>query len=329
MNMNIGFHNFAMSSPFAAERNSNNISGESLRQGSLSPRQRRHIQQREVEREREMRMREMEKKRIDQINAEMDRVRESEDMEEYAKRLMLVSLGRQIGQIHINRQEREQLAVEREMKRQQAEMEERMREQEERMREQREANRPDPQTEEELQQAIANETTRGMTMISANVDNIRTLSHTRARLSAEATRLENEAGTSQTRQEVWSDRRYGMALAQMGRDKADLEAVLNCEYATDEHVRAAMATFAGRMAGAAASVNPDPYSLLDGYHGRQISDLNTRIARLDVAILSEVSAMYRESQNMQEEQLRLSQTDVTEEGEENYDDAHTPIDIQL
>jgi hypothetical protein len=327
--MNIGFHNFAASSPFAAERDSNNINAGALRQGVLSPRQRRHIQQREVEREREMRMRDMENKRIDQLNAEMDRVRESEDMEEYAKRLTLVSLTRQIGQIHINRQEREQLAVEREMKRQQAEMEERMREQEERMREQREANRPDPQTEEELQQAIANETTRGMTMISANIDNIRTLSHTRARLSAEATRLENEAGTSQTRQEVWSDIVYGRALTQTMRDKETLQEILNDPNTTPEQAMNAMATFAGKMRGAAASVNPDPYSLLDGYHGRQISDLNTRIARLDVAILSEISEMYRESQRMQEEQLRLSQADVAEDGEETYDDAYTPIDISL
>ena len=389
--MNIGFHNFA-SSPFAAidhDYDNNNFDGASIRT-ALTPRQQRHMHERVAEREREARIREMENEQIQRLNEQRDNIRgridaleykqhtgytmttviidgeeiqkpvakTQDEMRETAERIQAlrnsVSLtGQQIDQIHRNRAQREELAIEREAMRQQAELEEQLRLQEERMREKAEANRPEPQTEEELEQAIVNETTRGLTMMSVRMDNIRELSRTSARLSAEATQLENEHDTSQTRQELWADIREGRAILQAVRDDSNLaeaqgqfdrasrelaDAMKSGDQARyeearrnfdryDQQYRNAQAIRSAQGMAAAISENPEPYSLMDGFHGRQLSDLNSRISRLGIAITSEISALYRDSQEMQEEQLRLAQKTPVEDEDEASE--YGSIDVML
>jgi len=382
--MTIGFHNFS-SSPFASinrDYSTNNFDGSNLRVRT-SPLQQRHMRERAAEREREMQMREMENRQMERLNEQMDRIRDriSHYHEESAKRAkngltltpgyepeelgdiealrnQLDFLGGQVGLIKNNRANRAELATEREAMRQQAELEEQLRLQEERLRERAEANAPEPQTEEELEQAIANEATRGLTMMSVRMDNIRYLSGTRARLQAKSTRLENEIGASQSRQEQWSDMREGMEILEEARigdlvremreevsgaearlqaairsgDEASIDEArdnLNATIERSDGINRLAAT-AGRAAG--ISHNPAAYSLSDGYHGRKIPDLNGRISRLGIAIMSEVSAMYRDSQAMQENQLRLAQMHPNESEDDasgEYESEQPLIDVSL
>jgi len=269
----------------------------------------------------------------------------------------------QIDQIHRIRASREELAIEREAQRQQAEMEEQLRLQEERMREAAEKNQPEPQTEEELEQAINNETTRGLTMMSARLDHIRSLSGTRARLQAEATMLENEQDNSQSRQEQWADLREGREIVEAARLQGmALEARADAEKASQrlelaaerlqlaiesgdadrirdakeelgnlqeayDHSRKFATAFGSRAAFASfvsseVSDNPEPYNLMDGFHGRHLANLNAGVSRISTSIKSEINALYRDSQEMQEEQLRLSQIPVEEEDEETHIDVN-------
>ncbi|MCL2839239.1 MAG: hypothetical protein FWE05_00570 [Defluviitaleaceae bacterium] len=393
--MNIGFHNFS-TSPFSAmNRESNTLDGTALRNAIGTPRQQRHMRERMAEREREMQMRMHENQQIErlgeQVNHTRDRIAlqmlemregrkeiveidgvETEitvaltavEMEEAAKRLeamgeSLSSLGNQINQIHRNRAQREELAVEREAARQQAELEEALRTKEERARENAEANQPEPQTEEELEQAIANETTRHLTMVGARMDNIRNLSGTRARLQAEAARLENENASAQSRQDLWGDVREGREVLQVGRsidrnnaarhhrddaaqrlqraiDSGDQDKIEAAETALAwayEGMQRAGNIGAMTQAAAGASDNPEDYNLMDSFHGRQATSLNGRIARIDTAIAAEIGAMYRDGQVMQEEQLRLSQTQVQEAYEEDENDEgespYVQVDVRL
>ncbi|MCL2218044.1 MAG: hypothetical protein FWB91_13640, partial [Defluviitaleaceae bacterium] len=264
--MNIGFHNFA-ASPFASldsdYNDSTNFDGAALRTGAGSSLRQRHMLQRAAEREREMATRLRENKQIERLNEQMNSTRDRIAMLEYEKlngvkqtveiggvkvqkrvlmtkdekqeatkrldamRSSLSFSNQQIEQIHRNRAQREELAIEREAQRQQLELEEQLREQEARAREAAEANQPEPQTEEELEQAIQNEATRSLTMISVRMDNIRSLSGTRARLQAEATMLENENDTSQARQEQWADIREGREIVAAAQLVDDVNAARN------------------------------------------------------------------------------------------------------
>lgn len=203
-----------------------------------------------------------------------------------------------IMQIKANRAKREAMAADREARRQQLEMQEMLRLKEERMEKLAEKHRQEPETEEELEQAIANETTRVLTHISARLDNVRSLSNTRTRLQAEATRLNGEVNTSQTRQEGWLDHLYGR-----------------------RRIKEAMGKPTDKLA------NPLSFDLNDGFHGRQIDSLNEGIARLDVAIHAELNAIKRDARLYQEEQSRLGDQKLPKE--EDDEDNSIYINVQL
>lgn len=317
--MTIGFHGFANTAlagtTVSSDGTQGNISGASFRMATSS-RQQRHIQERVAEKEREMRLRETENLRIEKIHEEMGRVEDS-DMDEEVIRLTLQSLRNQVSQIHLGREMRQQAAVERELNRQQAEFDERMREMEERRSEQAESQNNQPMTEEEIEEAIERETIRHMTIISTRMDNIRGLSRTRASLAAKATRLENEHDESQSRQEL---NRASLEARAIERSLFDSENGLT-NWAT---VRAAEITAEGN-----ASLS---YNLQHGFHGTLLEGLNMGIARIDANITAEISAMYRDSQAMQNEQLRLSQEqpiDSNEENEYSQESGYPSFDIVL
>jgi len=317
--MTIGFHGFAngklASTSFSGEGNQGNVNGASFRKATTS-RQQRHIQERVAEKEREMRLREMENIRIERIHEEMDRV-EASDLDEEVIRLTLQSLRNQVSHIHLAREMRQQAAVEREMNRQQAEFDERMRELEERRSEQAESQNNKPMTEEEIEEAMERETIRSMTLMSTRMDNIRGLSQTRASLAAKATRLENEHAESQTRQEL---NRAALESRAIQRSVQDSENGVT-SWAT---VRAAEITSAGNA--------KLPYNLLHGFNGTLLEGLNMGISRITAAITAEVSAMYRDSQQLQDEQLRLSQEqpiDSSEDDEDSQESRYPSFDIVL
>lgn len=308
--MTIGFHGFANANlagvNISGEGTQGNVSGASFRKVTNS-RQQRHVQERTAEKERELRLRESENLRIEKIHEEMGRV-EASGMDGEVIKLTLQSLRNQISQIHIGREMRQQAAVEREMNRQQAEFDERMRELEERRNEQAEAQSNRPMTEEEIEEVTARETIRGMTIISNRMDNIRELSRTRASLAAKATRLEVEHDKSQRRQE------------------------LNFESLGAIDANGNIMQPAAGETGWTAHRLPFHYNLLHGYNGTLLEGLNAGIGQIDATIAAEVSAIYRDSQAMQNEQLRMIQEqpiDSDQENETGEERGYPSIDVVL
>jgi len=393
--MNVGFQHFAAShSPFsAANRTNNTFDGSALRNGFGNQRQQRHMRrERMAEREREMQTRMQEYQQIERLGVQMDGIREriaaqrlemlegrididddgmevlvaltDEEMKEANARIAsmnasLSAMGREVGNIQRGRVNREQIAAEREAARQQAEIEETLRAKEARVREKAESNQSEPQTGEELDLAIANESTRSLTMMSVRVDNIRHLSSTRSRLQAESTRLQGEHRTSQLRQAQWQDvirsnekldtaQRNGKIKDTSAKvSQADQRLTNARQTGIDSLIRSAEDALRSAKWDAADALrdnvlaqkampfsdNLDNYSLMDGFHGRQSADLNGRISRIDTAIASQIGAIYRDSQAAQDELLRLSQAPVQDADEDDANDeeknVYVPVDMHL
>ena len=248
----------------AAEENRNfGVLDRPLNRTSGQNRQSR-LQQRTAEREREMRIRERENEFIKKINEQMAQVKDS-DMDDDLKRLTLSTLEDQIRQIHEARAERERLAVEREAQRNQIEQEERRREKEERARA-KAAKHQDPEDAAERAKI------RDMSLMSARMDNISSMSTTRARLTSEAEQLSQDIDNSRS----------------LAENAAEAVRLRNARYGTTgpEHV---------------ANWQTNSSDFRQGH----LENLNAGIAGLDAAINAQVAALYRDSQEMQETQLEL------------------------
>lgn len=233
---------------------------------------RNRVNERIAQREREMQIRERENEIIRKIKEEIARV-ESSDMADDLKRLTLMSLGEQIQQIHDNRSEREQLAIEREMRQNKMEQEERQREKEERGRAKAERHMDQ---EEAMERAIV----RDLSLIGARMDSISSLKTTRARMVSEASQLEQDLENSKT----------------LSRDAAQQARQRNAMHGTigPEHV-------------ISTSSNPKDF------RQTHLQNLNEGISRLDSTINSQVAALYRDSVRMQETQLELAENNDREE----------------
>ncbi|MCL1846113.1 MAG: hypothetical protein FWF77_09440 [Defluviitaleaceae bacterium] len=222
------------------------------------------------------------------------------------------SLSSQIAQIHAARAERERIAMEREFARMQEEMEERIRERE-RIAEEQQENRTD-RTEEELEADAQSSTVRSLLTADARMQDIRSLSRTRAQLQASATRMEGEARFDRERTRIAN---------------AEIEA-----HVARQNVQAREEYIAAR---AAAEEDPDlpvprrteplqaqllydrnPLSP-DGFRGRHLARLNGAIAGLDASINRSVAALYRDSQRLQESQLRVAREMAEAESESDDD----------
>jgi len=287
-------------SPFANKRNeTGSFDASHLRKVISSPLQQRHMQERMREQERELRIREEEGIRIQRFNEQIERVREQKEnglISEESMNLSIKSITSRIGQIQINRSNSEQAAIERESIRQQAEMDEQIRKQEERMREQAEAAEDDvTDCEWELEQKNQRNMTRSLTSISTSIDNIRSLSSTRASMAAEAGQMSNSADASTRRQEQWESIVEGKAIAN--------PSVMNTP--------------------------KERYNLLDGWNGRHLENLNTGIARISAKIESEIASIYRESQAMQEANLRYARDAAGLENRNEDEEDNEKIDIKL
>lgn len=254
-------------------------------------RQRNMHQQRAAEQEREMRLRELENERIHKIMEQIQTAKANESgLSDEIVNLTISMFNDQINQIHMNRAEREQLAIEREMIRQQNEMDERMRERE-RMAREREENSVQNKTQEEYESAQERSMVQSMTSIGIAMDNVSTLSSTRTRLSAEAGQLEREADFD-------ISRRRSAVIELQSQDLQPSKI-------------AHLPTF-----------NP---LAQDSFVGRHHTNLNIGIARTNAAINSQVSALYREGQRMQEEHLQLTREQYTTPlEEEQEEDAARP-----
>ena len=230
------------------------------------------LQQRTAERERELQIRERENEFIKKIREQMAQVKDSE-MSDDLKRLTLSSLEDQIRQIHEARAERERLAIEREAKRNQIEQEERRREKEERARA-KAAKHQDP--DETAERAKI----RDMSLMSARVDKINSLSTTRARLTSEAGQLEQDVANSQS----------------LSENAAEAVRQRNAMYGTigPEHV-ISWQTNGG------------------DFRQNHLENLNAGAAGIDAAINTQVAALYRDSKEMQETQLELNREKEDEE----------------
>ena len=238
------------------ERPLNSVSGQN-RQNRLL--------QRTAERERELQIRERENEFIKKIKEQLVQVKES-DMDKDLKRLTLMSLEDQIRQIHDVRAERERIALEREARMNQIEQEERRREKEERARA-KAAKHEDPDSITEKAKI------RDLTLISARMDKVSSLSTTRTRLQSEAVQLEQDIENSK----------------KLSKNAADDVRLSNALHGTigPEHV---------------ISWQTNSGDFRQGH----LENLNAGIAGLDAAINAQVAALYRDSRQMQETQLELS-----------------------
>jgi len=265
---------------------------------SRGERKRDLMQERVAAHEREMRMRETEDKRISKLNEEIFRVEESE-MSDEAKKLTIAMLNEQINSIFMTRAEREQAAIEREMQRQQQEMEERMRERERLAQESQTENK----TEEELQAAAERSAVRGLTAIGTRLDNISSLKRTRASMNAEATRLRGEGD-------------FDKSFVRQSNQKIIAHA-------------SATGASVSFLFGGNSSLSADTFK------GRHLINLGAGISRLTSNINHQVSSLYRDSQKLQEEQLRIyrekarvpSQQDDDDEEQHSYE--NNSFDMRL
>ena len=237
------------------------------------------LQQRTAEREREMRIRERENEFIKKIHEQMAQVKDSE-MGNDLKRLTLASLEDQIRQILEARAERERLAIEREAQRNRIEQEERRREKEERARA-KAAQHEDPEEASERAKI------RDMSLMSARMDKINSMSTTRASLQSEATQLEQDIDNSRALSDNAAE-----AVRQRNATQGTIgpERVISWQTGSSD------------------------------FRQGHLENLNTGIAGLDAAINAQVAALYRDSQEMQETQLELSrERDNDDESSQTYD----------
>ena len=232
------------------------------------------LQQRTAEREREMQIRERENEFIKKIKEQMAQVKDSE-MADDLKRLTLSSLEDQIRQIHEARAERERLALEREAQRNQIEQEERRREKEERA-------RAKAVKHEDPEDAAERAKIRDMSLMSARVDKINSMSTTRASLQSEAAQLE---------QDIDNSRNLSETAAEEIRNRNALHGTVGPEQVMSWQTNSG------------------------DFRQSHLGNLNAGIAGLDAAINAQVAALYRGSQEMQETQLELSR----EKDDEEYD----------
>jgi hypothetical protein len=257
---------------------------------------------------------------LESLNEEMERLQGT-----------IMSLSTQIGNIHMARAEREQIAIEREMMRQQQEMDERMREHE-RIAQERESARNENRTQEELEEAAERNKIRGMVAMGTRLENISSLSSTRASLSAAATRLEGEANFDMHRQRIANE-----AISTFVRRDNER---------TREIHSTRMEQFTEAVARGEDALPPAPWRPMevghvfndnplapDGFRGRHLLNLNMGIARTSANINQLVGALYRDSQNMQEQQLRIMREKATAPSEQDEDNRNEyengSIDLRL
>ena len=236
------------------------------------------LQQRTAEREREMQIRERENEFIKKLQEQMAQVKDSEKSDDL-KRLALSSLEDQIRQIHEARAERERLALEREAHRNQIEQEERRREKEERARA-KAARHEDPEDAAERAKI------RDMSLMSARIDNINSMSTTRARLQSESEQLS---------QDVENSRSLSENAAEEVRNRNALQGTIGPEHVISWQTNRG------------------------DFRQSHLENLNAGIAGLDGAINAQVAALYRDSQAMQDTQLELSRENYDDEDSESYD----------
>jgi hypothetical protein len=239
------------------------------------------MEQREIARQREARLREAEDLHIARIREEMDSLRGT-GMEPDLLSAALRGLSSQISEILAQRAEREQIAMERELQQKKADMEERRRENEERAEEKRAENA----TAEELEQMRERALTRGIVTMSARADNIAGLRRTRATLAVEAGQLSRDIENS-----------YGPVVVH------DMQQLIEATSQTQETIDPVIWANVGRA-------NPNDF------RNRQLRALQGGIARLDTAILGETASLYRDSQALQESQLRTADHEPTPELDE-------------
>lgn len=284
-------------------------------------RRRDFMQERLAAQERERRIREAENQRIQQLNEQINRsdkrivslnetivslqeenavehaeLIENLEMQARQLRASIFSMGEQINRIHMTRAEREQSAIERELLRQQHEMEERMRERERIAQE----NRRENKTEEELEEEVERSKIRNITAMGARMDNINALSRTRASLSAEAARLRGEADFDIRRTRIANEQIISHVR------QFNMEAALTRKETVADSIERGLpipTMPTGSMeVGFLFSGNP---LSADTFRGRHLQNLNTGISRLSATINQQVGALYRDSQRMQNEQLRI------------------------
>lgn len=286
--------------------------------------------------ERERRIREAEDTRIRTINENMntlgdrvasinEQIYEMQNSETEPDTELLKSLNREIAQlettldgmagqiarIHINRAEREQQAMEREFMRKQEEMEERIRERERLAEEKRLENKD----EEELEEAAERAKIRGFAQMSVRAENISALSQTRASMQAEATRLSGEAEFDKSRQRIANREIISNAQRQ---NVQRLEAFRDAKAHAEEY-NLPFNRSRPAFVEAGPPFDHNPLSP-DGFRGRHLGRLNAGIAGLTANINHQIAALYRDSQQLQESQLRINREKSMlpeEEDEEN------------
>ncbi|MCL2223407.1 MAG: hypothetical protein FWB96_00395 [Defluviitaleaceae bacterium] len=307
--MRLAFANFNENSNETQGRNGvfrlNNVR-ENRPNNTRTGRQRDMMQERMAAHEREMRIREMEEKRIANIRDEIHEVENSE-MGVEAINLTVTMLTEKIAEIFTQRAEREQLAIEREFQRQQQEMEERMRERE---RQAHENMNTSNKSDEELEAAAERSQIRNMTVMGARLDTIGEMSRTRASMSAEATRLRNEADNDNTFVRRSNDAIRAFVSRSNAQDK-------EIAYATGTPLPTPMAI--GHL------FTPRPLGD-DTFRGRHFQNLNIGIARLTSGINQQIGALYRDSQNLQNEQLRIFREQSNLPSQEEEDENREPYE---
>ena len=261
--------------------------------------------------------------RIDDATAELGRL---ESALETTKEMLINTTI----QIQMARTEREQLEVEREMMRQQQEMDARMREREREAQEQ-QAQRMENKSEEELEAAAERAAIRSFATLDTRRNTISALSTTRASMRASATRLRGEANYDMHRQRIANEEIASNARSFNDAERKAFEAEMERFEATGSRGR-------GRATDHIAPTPPTPMTpghffqknplAPETFRGRHVATLERGVARTTSNINRAIGAMYRDSKNMQEEQLRIYREKATAHSEEYHEVAEQFPNVQ-
>jgi hypothetical protein len=259
--------------------------------------------------------------RIAEIEAEMPRLQTAIDA-------AVEIANSQLAQLSTARAERDMAAIEQEIIRQQREMDSRMRDRE-REAEEQYARRLEEKSEEELEAAAERSAMRGFAMMDTHRGDISSLTATRANMQASATRLRGEPRMELHRQRIANEAISANAREfnskEISRREAHRERLMRAGYSGSD-LESQMDVVASSPMRPNSFFSESPLSI-DSFKGQHLVSLGAGIARTTANIDRAVSAMYRDSKSMQEEQLRIYREKANAHSEED-DDYENPRNVE-
>ena len=294
------------------------------RMGARNSRIAQIMQDRLREREREMQIQERENEMIKELNERINETKLNTDLDRDTRQLVIQGYVDRITRIHEGRAEREALAAEREIMRQQAVIEETSRTGE--------VPNQEHDTKEEAEEAKERASIKGLTRLAVAQHTINTLQRTRASLSSEAGQIRRAIESDNSSQVkigiVGSDNLLasgttesaapgsaglgitGSSLAAASQAATSTMAASDIETAAKSAAQSNSAT--GLERGMVINIRT---GYANDFRNRELANLNKSIARTEGAINAAIAGMYKDNQQLQENQLE----EYRQLSDEDYD----------